>query len=458
VKRFYRTEQNYLPVLAVLLIAGLAVLIHELGFAVEFNIEQSEELLNDLSFGGYLMLTLLVFTSLRFAILMMLGTFNVVAQQRGKAKLDRQSLPSTSLPSVSIIMPVFNEGITIAQSLDSLFDIDYPDLEILVIDDGSKDQTYLHAHRMQARAIASGKRLRLLTQANTGKAQALNLGIAECGGEVVVCIDGDGVIAPDALKRAMLHFGDPSVGALAGSVRVANRDTLLTKLQALEYLTGLGLPKSAQNLAGAVLIVPGPLGVFRKKAIVAVGGYEPDTYAEDFDLTLKLLGAGWRVHYDPEVQGATECPGKLADLVKQRYRWSRGILQVIAKRRAYLLRPGSRPMQSFGAWLLVLESILLPLLNVGGHLAFVAASLSSESSPLTLLWWLQLVLLDCAVAIYCLTTEGEQTSLIWVAPLQRVFYTLFIDCLSLFAAWDEWRGSSMTWGNLARAGKLSGKA
>ena len=147
------------------------------------------------------------------------------------------------------------------------------------------------------------------------------------------------MIAEDALMEAVKHFQDPSVGAVAGSVRVVNRQSLLTMLQALEYLTGLGLPKRAQNSADSVMIVPGPLGVFRKAAIQSVGGYEHDTYAEDFDMTLKILGAGWRVRYDREVQGATECPARLADLVKQRYRWSRGILQVLAKRKSSLLAP-----------------------------------------------------------------------------------------------------------------------
>jgi poly-beta-1,6-N-acetyl-D-glucosamine synthase len=449
-QRFDHPSDDFWRLLSLVALVALALVSHH----AVYEAQQSAtlDMSHSLSVMATILLVLFAVTATRYLILVFLATFD---QFRSVAELDPRK--TGLFPSISVIVPAFNEGVTIRDSLASLLQVDYPDLEIIVVDDGSKDSTYLHAYRAQARAQngdakKSGKRIKLLTQTNAGKAEALNLGIAEASGELVVCIDGDGVIAKDALRRAAKHFEDPSVGAVAGSVRVINRQSVLTQLQALEYLTGLGLPKRAQNVADAVMIVPGPLGVFRRAAIQSVGGYEHDTYAEDFDMTLKLLGLGWRVRYDRDVCGATECPARLGDLVKQRYRWSRGILQVLGKRKASLWHPLQQPWRSLGAWFLVFESLVLPLLNVGGHCAFVATGLIFGVPELIVLWWFQLILLDTAVSSFCLQTEREQPSLILIAPLQRICYTLFIDVISLCSALDEWRGSAMSWGTLQRQG------
>jgi poly-beta-1,6-N-acetyl-D-glucosamine synthase len=444
-RRFDRPRDDVLRLLIAVTLGCMAIAVHHVWFQI--GADEAEQMFDSLGPMSWLLLMLFGVTATRFWTLVALATkdhFRVIPKIPYEA--------TKLLPTISVIVPVFNEGITIRASLASLLKVDYPDLEIIVVDDGSKDNTYLHAYRAQGLAARSGKRIKLLTQTNAGKAQALNFGISEAASELVVCIDGDGVIAKDALLQAVKHFQDPSVGAVAGSVRVVNRQSLLTKLQALEYLTGLGLPKRAQNAGDAVMIVPGPLGVFRRAAIQSVGGYEHDTYAEDFDMTLKILGAGWRVRYDQAVQGATECPARLADLVKQRYRWSRGILQVFAKRKASLFEPRKNPWRCLGAWFLAFESVALPLLNVGGHSAFVVSGLLYGVPELIVVWWLQLILLDASVSAFCLQSEREQPSLILVAPIQRIFYTLFIDVISLLSAFDEWRGSTMNWGTLQRTG------
>jgi len=182
--------------------------------------------------------------------------------------------------------------------------------------------------------------MRVLVKANGGKFDALNHGIAHARGEIVVCIDGDSIIERDALRYLVAHFDDPSVGAVAGNVRVANRATIWSGLQALEYVVGLGLAKRAQSAGGAVTIVPGPAGAFRKTALAEVNAYDGDTFAEDFDLTMKLLEAGWHVVYEPRAIVLTEAPERTLDLLRQRYRWTRGSLQVLP-RAAHL--PGRMP-------------------------------------------------------------------------------------------------------------------
>jgi len=356
-------------------------------------------------------------------------------------------------PFVSIIVPAFNEAPMIRSVLESLLAIDYPRCEVIVVDDGSSDQTFLRALPFQRRR--ADIEIRVLAKANGGKFDALNHGIAQARGEIVVCIDGDSILERDALKYLVPHFDDPNVGAVAGNVRVVNRTTIWSGLQALEYVVGLGLAKRAQSAAGAVAIVPGPLGAFRKSALADVNGYDGDTFAEDFDLTMKLLGMGWHVVYEPRAAVLTEAPERTLDLLRQRYRWTRGSLQVLAKRKAALLAPRRSLLECVGLWYLGFEALGLPALHVGAQLVFVVGGLVLGLHELLLYWWLQLLFLDCATALYCICVEDEAPRLALLAPLFRVFYLIVLDVARLFAAFDELARVSMGWDKLARLGRLA---
>ena len=393
------------------------------------------------------LLVLFAITSVRYVLLAGMSMLDQFLRARDGVPDEPQVWPT-----ISIIVPVFNEGPMIRHSLESLLAQDYPSFEVVVIDDGSHDETYLNAFKIQRGN--GGAAVRLLTKPNSGKADALNFGIAHAAGELVVCVDGDSMLEPDALRRLAVHFSEPRMGAVAGCVRVINRDTLWTKLQALEYVVGLALMKRAQNAGRAVSIVPGPLGMFRKSALLAVGGYDHDTFAEDFDLSLKLLGDGWHVIYEPSALAWTEAPESAMDLLKQRYRWSRGCLQVVFKRRWAWLRMRDERMRFLGIWYLVAENLVWPGFNVFGHVLFIATGLLLGLHPFVVAWWLQLVLLDCAISAYSIAAEDEELSLLWAAPFVRVFYAAFLDTARLLSALDEWRGTRMTWGKLDRLGRL----
>jgi poly-beta-1,6-N-acetyl-D-glucosamine synthase len=358
-------------------------------------------------------------------------------------------------PMVSIIVPVYNEGVSIKASLKALVKLDYPNYEVIVVDDGSSDQTYRLALDVSRRTRPL---IRVLTQTNGGKADALNHGVSAAAGEIVICVDGDSLVHANALKPAILHFRDPRVGAVSGCVRVLNRSKLLARLQALEYIAGNALPKRAQNLGGVVTVVPGPLGVFRKTAIAEVGGYDLDTFAEDFDVTLKILGAGWHVTYESQALVSTEVPESINDLVKQRYRWTRGWVQVIRKRRWALTSPRKGPLQFAATWFLVTDTFMWPALNVLGHITFVAGGLVSGVHEFITLWWFQLIAFDCATAAYCVIAERERHSLLWSAPFVRIFYSLFLDVTKLLSAIDEFTGVKMGWDKLERLGSMSSKS
>jgi poly-beta-1,6-N-acetyl-D-glucosamine synthase len=393
---------------------------------------------------------MLLLSVLAVRYLLMLG---LAAKDAWEQTPTSELLDRTDWPSVSIIMPVYNESKLIGQVLERLFALDYPDYEILVIDDGSSDNTFLHA--MLAARNVQQPRVRILPKPNGGKSDALNHGLSLAGGEIVVCIDGDAVLDPLALKLVIAHFDTPAVGAVAGNVRVSNRDTAWGVFQALEYALGLGLMKRAQSAAGAVAIVPGPLGAFRKEAVARAGGYDHDTFAEDFDLTLKLLEDGWQVIYESRACVFTEAPETLMQLMKQRYRWSRGSVQVLRKRWHMFRQPLSRPWAFFGVCYLTLEMMIMPVAHVTGLILFALGGLASGTNEYIGVWWLQLLVLDASIALFCVVVERERWSLVAAAPLSRVFYQVILDVLRIFATIEEFMGVKMGWGKLKRLGKMS---
>jgi poly-beta-1,6 N-acetyl-D-glucosamine synthase len=366
--------------------------------------------------------------------------------------LERDDADPTALPPVTILVPAYNEGAVIQGSIRSLLELDYPRFEIVVIDDGSKDDTYAKAAAYEGdhgRAV-----VRVITKPNGGKARALNTGIAQATSDFVLCMDGDSALHPETLRRAIRHFRDPAIGAVAGSVKVVNRTNLLSSLQALEYVEGLNMVRAAQGFFRLVNIIPGPIGVFRKGALDRVGGYDHDTFAEDCDLTLKLLMDGWQVQYEPGAIAYTEAPEKMLDLLKQRYRWTRGILQAISKHKLRLLDPRGGFGVWFTLWYMIFEGILWPSMNVFAHVLFVFVAARYGTALPLVLWWAQLTVLDLAAALYCVVVEEERLTLVPYAIFYRAFFALTIDVAKLFATLEELFKLRMDWGKLDRMGRI----
>jgi poly-beta-1,6 N-acetyl-D-glucosamine synthase len=435
-----------LPILLAALLGAAAIWLHALAVSAALRAPLVGAL--DPASGAIaaLLLGLLLLLACRHLIMLGLAAFDYWTQAAEPAR------PSAAqMPFVSIIVPAFNEGPMIAQVLESLLAVQYPRFEVIVVDDGSSDQTFLRALPFRRRAEVQ---YRVLTKSNGGKFDALNHGIAQARGEIVVCIDGDSLLHPDALRHCVAHFADPRIGAVAGNVRVANRGTGWSALQALEYVVGYGVAKRAQSAARAVAIVPGPLGAFRKSALSQVNGYDGDTFAEDFDLTMKLLGAGWHIVYEPRAVVFTEAPERTLELLRQRYRWTRGSLQVLRKHARKLATPLRDPLRFAGLCYLALECLALPALHVAAQLLFVAGGLWLGAHSLVIYWWLQLILLECAVIAFCVAVEGEKPWLVALSPVFRSFYMLVLDVARLLATLEELRGVRMGWDKLARLGSF----
>jgi peptidoglycan-N-acetylglucosamine deacetylase len=243
-------------------------------------------------------------------------------------------LPS-SPPLHSVLIPAFNEAMVIEHTVRRILQSDYPNLEVIVIDDGSTDGTsdVVREH------FSTESRVRLITVANGGKASALNHGLAAAQGEVIVALDADTHFEHSAISKLVRWFQDPAIGAVAGNAKVGNRINILTRWQALEYVTSQNLERRALASLGCMTVVPGAIGAWRRDALVELGGFPVDTLAEDQDLTIAIQKAGYDVLYDSSAIAWTEAPDTVEGLVKQRFRWAFGTLQCLWKHRDVTFRP-----------------------------------------------------------------------------------------------------------------------
>ena len=234
-------------------------------------------------------------------------------------------------PFFSIVIPCHNEQSQICDTLERLIDLDYPEFEIIAVDDGSTDQTGDKIRAM----CADNPRLRAVyLKENQGKAAAMNIGSLVSRGELLLTLDADALISPEALRWIVWHFTMyPRVGAVTGNPRIINRTSLLAKIQTGEYATIIGLIKRTQRLLGKVLTVSGAIAAFRKTALHSVGYWDTDMVTEDIDITWKLEKGFWDVRYEPRATCWIYAPETLKGLWRQRMRWSQGGVEVLRRHR-----------------------------------------------------------------------------------------------------------------------------
>ncbi len=252
-------------------------------------------------------------------------------------------------PSASVVIAAFNEAEHIQATLDGILAIDYPDFEVIVIDDGSSDGT-------TARILPYVRdgRVRLVRKlGNEGKAMALNDGLRCASGEIILIMDADAIPDPGILRFVTPHFKQPRVGAVTGNPRVFNRDTLLAKLQAIEFTAIISLQRRAQRVWGRILTMSGVVGAFHRSALFDAGLYSPDMATEDIDLSWKLQLRSWEIRYEPRAVVWMRVPSTMRGLWRQRLRWARGLAQVLRRHGASAMTWRRRRL-----WPLVIESWL----------------------------------------------------------------------------------------------------
>jgi len=366
-------------------------------------------------------------------------------------------------PSVTIIVPAYNEERVIVSTVRSLLNQEYRgELNILIVDDGSPDETFNVAQR----EFGDDPRVVVLRKENGGKASALNFGIARARGEIIVCLDADTQFTPTTVERLVAPMSDQKVGAVAGNAKVGNRHNIVTRWQALEYVTSQNLERRAFAVLNAITIVPGAVGAWRKSYVQAVGGFSDDTLAEDQDLTWALGEEGVRVTYADDAIAYTEAPDTLSTLIRQRFRWSFGTLQSVWKHKKITFRPkyGALGMIAMpNVWIFQLfYTAISPLADILFAWSLFSVLIAryqhgdryalSNLEDVLKLYVIFLIVDWLAAVVAFLMEPGEEKALTWLVLIQRFVFrqTMYWVVVKSIAA--ALRGHVVGWGKLERKG------
>lgn len=373
----------------------------------------------------------------------------------------RPVLAGDYTPAVSVIVPAYHEARVIVATVDSLLAQDYPGpVQILVVDDGSPDDTFDVAQRV----FGSNPRVAIYSKANGGKASALTHGVGFATGEIIVCLDADTVFATDTVRRLVAPLADPTVGAVAGNAKVGNRINLVTRWQALEYVTSQNLDRRAFSVLDCITVVPGAVGAWRKDLVAAAGGFSDDTLAEDQDLTLAISRSGHTIAYADCAVAYTEAPHSLRTLAKQRFRWAFGTLQCAWKHRDALFRPRYGALGFIALPNVWIFQLLFAAISPIADLMFVwslvsvymirlnhGATYANPALYNVMFYYAVFLLVDWLAAVGAFLMEpGEERSLTWLILIQRLAYRqiMYWVVVKSFAA--ALRGQIVGWGKLER--------
>lgn len=384
----------------------------------------------------------------------------LVHQARETARSGQRYWPR----SVAVIVPAFNEELVICKTISSILASSRSDFEVIVTDDGSTDNTAAVA----AAAFSQDPRVKVFKKLNGGKADAANFALAHTKAEVIVAIDADGVLDPEAIELLVRHFENPHVGAVAGTVIVGNRGTLLTRFQDLEYMVGQYLDRRALTLFNANSVVPGAIGAWRREALLQIGGYATDTVAEDCDATVSVIRSGWTIQYEPAAESRTEAPETLRGLMKQRRRWMFGMLQVLSKN-IDIVRSGPNNLRlltlphilCFGYFVALATPILVAafLIQSGVQLLQLHQSTDPDFAfevSATLKWWIALSIVDLVVITIALYVAGVNgiVQKIPLILLQRALYLPILYWIAFETVFAALKGKIVRWNKLNRTGSV----
>jgi cellulose synthase/poly-beta-1,6-N-acetylglucosamine synthase-like glycosyltransferase/peptidoglycan/xylan/chitin deacetylase (PgdA/CDA1 family)/spore germination protein YaaH len=417
--------------------------------------------------GSFIMLMFYLGDILMSARLLLVGVFAVIERLR---RPHAQASPGFN-PRVAVLIPAYNEEKVIVRTIRSVLNSDYANLHVIVIDDGSSDSTYDITRESYAAEIAAGH-IQVLTKPNSGKAAALNFALDRLTEEFYVGIDADTVIAPDAISKLIPHFEDPLIGAVAGNAKVGNRVNLWTRWQALEYITSQNFERRALDLFNVVTVVPGAIGAWRTAPVKAAGGYPVNTVAEDADLTMNLLEQQLKVVYEDRALAFTEAPIDARGLMRQRFRWSFGILQAVWKHRLAFVR--NKAMGYFALPNILIFQMLLPLLSPFIDLMFLAGivhyfvdrhfhpeAASAANFEKLVFYFLGFLVIDFITSAVAFSLERRHPAnrgdgwLLFHIWLQRFAYRQLFSIVLLRTVKRAIDGKPFNWEKLERTAKMS---
>lgn len=408
--------------------------------------------------GGHILFALFL-----FGIILSIGRMMAMAilafmqrRRENREVAENISAQKRSIPAVSVIIPAYNEEVNAVRTIKSILSQDYPSLQIVFVDDGSKDSTYTTVKN----AFAAIPNVHVYTKPNGGKASALNFGIDHSASDYVVCIDADTQLKTDAISMLMKKFTHEKVGAVAGNVKVGNEVNMITRWQSIEYITSQNFDRRAFDLLNCIIVVPGAIGAFRKEAIQEAGGFTTDTLAEDCDLTMRLHQKGYQIRNCTEAISYTEAPETMKQFLKQRFRWSFGVMQCFWKHRQAVFNPQYKNFGMVALPNIFIYQIILPFLAPLADLvllsSLIAAAFSIVSASIDhiIAYYIIFTLVDVAGAALAFAFEKEEyRKLIWLIP-QRLIYRQLMYYIFLKSLNRAIKGELQGWGVLKRTGNV----
>jgi cellulose synthase/poly-beta-1,6-N-acetylglucosamine synthase-like glycosyltransferase len=359
---------------------------------------------------------------------------------------EEKAAPSSPyLPSLSVLIPAYNEEKVLARTLESVIEATYPGKEVILVDDGSTDRTLQIARDFTNRGV------KVIHRPNGGKASALNHGLLFARGDIIIIVDADSQVCKSTFIDLVQPLRDPDVAAVAGNIKVLNRVNWLTKCQALEYIASINIFRRALDVFGSVTVVPGALGAYRREILVSGGQYDPDTLVEDFDVTIKALKSGKVVQASNSAVSYTEAPERLVDLVKQRLRWYRGNFQTLWKHHDVALNSRYGFLQKLSFPFMILSMVFLPLAGVVNIVAIACVIWRGEGLFL-IPAFLFFCLLQFMLSLLALQLDNEDWKLALYAPMFIFGYKQLCDFIIVKSLIDVLYRRRLKWTSVRRTG------
>lgn len=344
-----------------------------------------------------------------------IGVYLILSLRKRKRMIPQSDV----MPTVDIILPMYNEEKVIIKTINNLLEIS---CNIIVVDDGSTDESLAVA--MQH--FSSHPRIKILQQANSGKSIALNKGVQASASDIVVCIDADTLVKPDAIDQILPYFLDERVAAVSGYVRVGNRTNAITNMQYIEYITLQNFERQVFESINGILVVPGALGAFRRAVVLEMGGFKTHTLAEDCDLTLRMLCQNYIIKNAATAVSFTEAPDNTTMFIKQRIRWTVGIVQGLVKHGKKLITNTNKGL----TWIVLpytwVFRIVVPAIAPVADYLLIGTCITGNFQlvPLYLLY----TLLDVTIPAYILLKQQEKPVLLKWLALQRFLLRHLMFC------------------------------
>ena len=414
------------------------------------------------SLGGWLMKWLFILgIALGLGRVLIIGGLALAQFSRSRVR-EALHFGEDFQPLVSVVVPAYNEGKVISRTIESLLASDYQNFEIIVVDDGSLDDT----SQVVRENFGDHPKVKLYAKENGGKASALNYGWRRAKGEIIIALDADTIFPPQTVGALARRFADKDIGAIAGNAKVGNRINVVTKWQALEYVTSQNMDRRAFSSLNCITVVPGSVGAWRREVLEKTGGFSSDTLAEDQDLTIQVRKLGYKIGYEETAIGLTEAPDTLRGLAKQRFRWSFGTLQCMWKHKDALFQPKYGALGFMAMPNIWIFQVFFPLVSPLMDLMFVWTLIAAYINHLEHLqeYTQSRTNFDAVVFYYALFTlidwlggyfafaleKGERKRLLGWLFLQRFGYRQIMYWVMVKSVFTAARGAIVGWGKLER--------